>query len=94
MGIIGQAIGAEVGSHIGGFLVGKINGKYADSGSRIGGAIGGLAGTLAPYKKGGYVKGKKGAPIPILAHGGEFILSLGVKPTKKQIALQKKLRMK
>ena len=32
------------------------------------------------------VKGKKGMPDQILAHGHEFVLPVGVKPTKRQKA--------
>lgn len=58
----------------------------------IGGAIGGGIGALEPFKKGGYVgKGlKKGTPVPILAHAGEFVVPLNSKPTKKQVAVAKK----
>jgi hypothetical protein len=30
------------------------------------------------------VGGMKNKPVPIMAHGGEFLLPVGIKPTKKQ----------
>ena len=92
MGVIGAVVGGEIGSHLGQYVVGKINPKYADSGGRIGAAIGNFAGAFAPYKTGGYIKGKKNRPIPIIGHGGEFILSMGNPPTKKQEAFQTNLK--
>jgi hypothetical protein len=41
---------------------------------------------LPPFKKGGRISGKKGKPKAIVAHGGEYILPVGVKPTKAQKA--------
>jgi hypothetical protein len=52
-----------------------------------GGAVGELLGGLAPFKNGGAVKGKKGKAIPILAHGGEYVLPANAKPTKAQRAI-------
>ena len=43
------------------------------------------------------VKGKRGKPVKILAHGSEYILPVGVKPTsaqKKEVAKRKKKAMK
>jgi hypothetical protein len=47
---------------------------------------------IQSLKTGGRVKGKKNAPKKVLAHGGEFILPVGVKPTmaqKKEVAKRK-----
>ena len=80
MGMIGSAIG----NFAGGALGAKLGGK---GGKKIGSAIGSVAGGfLSPYKNGGRVKGKRGQPVPIMAHGSEFILPVGVKPTKSQKA--------
>ena len=95
MGVIGGVVGNEIGSHLGGYLGSKVNEKYRGSGSAIGSAIGSLVGSLAPYKMGGRVKGKKGKAIPVLAHGGEYILPVGIKPTKTQMnAIEKRKRKK
>ena len=78
-------IGAAIGNFAGGALGAKLGGK---GGKKIGSAIGSVAGGfLSPYKTGGVVKGpKKGKAIQIIAHTGEYILPIGVKPTKKQKA--------
>ena len=41
---------------------------------------------LPPFKKGGRITVKKRKPKAIVAHGGEYILPVGVKPTKAQKA--------
>ena len=77
-------IGAAIGNFAGGALGAKLGGK---GGKKIGSAIGSVAGGfLSPYKTGGTVKGKKGMPVQILAHAGEWVLPVGVKPTKSQKA--------
>ena len=78
-------IGAAIGNFAGGALGGKLGGK---GGKKIGSAIGSVAGGfLSPYKNGGVVKGpKKGKAVQIIAHSGEYILPIGVKPTKAQKA--------
>jgi hypothetical protein len=78
MGIFGKILGTALGS-IGSQLlpVKGING----------GEVGGLLGGLAPFKNGGAVKGKKGKAVPILAHGGEYVLPANAKPTKAQRAI-------
>ena len=78
-------IGAAIGNFAGGALGAKLGGK---GGKKIGSAIGSVAGGfLSPYKNGGMVKGpKKGKAIQIIAHTGEYILPIGVKPTKAQKA--------
>ena len=77
-------IGAAIGNFAGGALGAKLGGK---GGKKIGSAIGSVAGGfLSPYKNGGMVKGKKGKAVQILAHGQEWVLPIGVKPTKSQKA--------
>lgn len=75
MGIFGKILGTALGS-IGSQLLPV---KGID-----GGQVGGLLGGLAPFKTGGRVGGKKGKAVPILAHGGEYVLPVGVAPTATQ----------
>lgn len=87
MAILGKAIGGEAGGALGGLIGRKLGGRGgASAGANIGRVAGGLAGTLLPFKKGGMVGGKKGKPVPALLHGGEYVLPVGVKPTKAQKA--------
>ena len=78
MGVLGGLIGHSLGRGLAhAFHLPK----------NIGGAIGGgLGATLEPFKNGGYVgKGKKkGTPVPILAHAGEFVVPLNGTVTNKQ----------
>jgi hypothetical protein len=57
-----------------------------------------VAGDLAMgallLKTGGRVPGKKNKAIKAIVHGGEFMLPVGVKPTKKQVEQVKKLKLK
>ena len=52
-----------------------------------------LEATAVPtFKTGGVIKGKRGRPKKIIAHAGEYVLPLGVKPTvaqKKEVAKRK-----
>ncbi len=78
MGLLGGLIGHSLGRGLA---------KALHLPKNIGGVVGGgLGATLEPFKNGGYVgKGKKkGSPIPILAHAGEFVVPLNGKVTKKQ----------
>jgi hypothetical protein len=63
-------------------------------GAGLGEAGGNWLGGLLGFRKGGLVPGPKGKARKIIAHGGEYILPLGVKPTlaqKKKVAnLRKK----
>ena len=80
MGMIGSAVGSFAGGKIGNHFGGK-------TGKKIGSIVGSVAGGLLPYKTGGIVKGtKKGKAVQIIAHTGEYILPIGVKPTKHQKA--------
>ena len=45
-------------------------------------------------KTGGRVPGKKNKAIKAIVHGGEFMLPVGVKPSKKQIEQVKKIKLK
>jgi len=87
MGYIGKQLGEYAGGHIGGYVGSKIGGsKGGDLGKNIGSYAGGvLGGELIPFKNGGRIPGKKGKPKIILGHGQEYILPVGVLPTKKQI---------
>ena len=88
MGMIGSAVGSFAGSKLGKHFGGK-------RGEHIGKVIGAAAGGLLPYKCGGVVKGpKKGKAVKIIAHTGEYILPVGVKPTKKQKAQVAKRKKK
>ena len=40
------------------------------------------------------MKAPKGKPVPALVHGGEYVLPVGVKPTKTQMAAMAKLQRK
>ena len=68
------------------------------AGGAAGAVLGKAAGTalldaapaLLAFKTGGRVPGKKGKALKILAHGGEYVLPMNVKATKKQIAVVRK----
>jgi hypothetical protein len=87
MGIFGNILGGALG---------QAGGQYfgGDQGRQVGGTIGGALGGLLPFKKGGRVKAPKGKPVPALVHGGEYVLPVGVKPTKTQMAAVAKLHRK
>ncbi len=86
--MFGNIIGSGAGQMIGGYAGGS-------RGRDAGGVIGGAIGNLLPFKKGGRVPGKKrGAPKVILAHTGEYVLPVGVAPTKAQKAKVAKLHRK
>ena len=74
MGIFGKILGRALGS-VAGSLIPQLKGIDT-------GGLGETVGGLAPFKKGGRVK-KTG---PIYAHKGEFVLPVGVAPTKAQKA--------
>ena len=75
MGFLGNLLGK-----VGGGLVGGLFGDK-QTGSDIGSALG----SFLPFKKGGRVPTGKGKPVPALLHGGEYVLPVGVKPTKAQM---------
>jgi hypothetical protein len=74
---IGSILGNAGGQIAGGLLGGK-------KGQEVGGTIGGALGSLVPFKNGGKIGGPRGKPRVILAHSGEYVLPVGVKPTKAQ----------
>ena len=78
MGMFGKILGTIAGGLGSAFM--PLPGV---DGAKIGGEIGGLV----PFKTGGLVKGKKGRPVLIRAHGGEFVLPTNAKPTKAQRAI-------
>ena len=97
MGVIGTAIGSQVGKHAGAFLGSAIGKKFGnknlgeDVGRAGGMAAGGVLGAALPFKKGGYIPGKRGKAKIILGHSGEFILANGIEPTRSQLQAVKKL---
>ena len=48
---------------------------------------------LLAFRTGGRVQGKKGKSIKIVAHSGEYILPLNVKPTKAQKAVVRRKKI-
>jgi len=91
-GEIGKFAGGALGSAVGNYFGGS---KGADLGRNIGGHAGGLfGGELIPFRTGGRVPGRRGAPKKILAHGQEYILPVGVSPTKSQVRAVKKRKAK
>ena len=87
MGVFGGLIGSAVGKFAGGALGKHLGGgSGGEAGEKIGEAAGGLGGALLPFKTGGRIPGKKGKAIRIIAHSSEYILPIGVKPTKSQKA--------
>jgi hypothetical protein len=86
MGYIGGELGKFAGSALGGAVGNYFGGsKGGDLGKNIGQHAGGiLGGELIPFRTGGRIPGKRGAPKKILAHGQEYILPVGVSPTKSQ----------
>ena len=81
--MFGSQLGRLLGG-AGGQFLGKAFGN-ADLGKIIGETVGGFGGGLLGFKKGGRVKGKRGKAVPIMAHAGEYILPVSVKPSKAQI---------
>ena len=84
MGVFGEIIGNGLG---------QAGGQYfgGNQGRQVGGTIGGALGGLLPFKKGGRVRAPRGKPVPALVYGGEYVLPVGVRPTKAQIAKVNKL---
>jgi hypothetical protein len=80
----------------------------SELGKVTGGALGALGASkflpiaeevapLAMFKTGGRIKGERGQPIKIIAHAGETVLPLNVKPTlsqKRVIASNKRKQKK
>ena len=84
MGLLGSQIGGYAGAGLGEAIGKKFGGSIGqEAGKNIGRAIGTAAGAALPYfKNGGQVK-KTGAAY---VHKGEYVLPVGVKPTKAQKA--------
>ena len=68
--------------------------KSRETAKGVGSAVGGVAGgAFEPFKHGGPVKGRKGAPKKAIVHGGEYIVPANAKPTaaqKRNVAANKK----
>jgi hypothetical protein len=79
----------KVGNSIGKAGSSLINEAGKATGKVVGGAVGAGIVEYAPlaltaFKTGGLIRAPKGRPVPILAHGQEYVLPVGVKPTKAQ----------
>jgi outer membrane lipoprotein SlyB len=95
MGPVGAIIGKNLGEMTGSYFGKKIGNDYKNNLSNIGGAIGGLAGaSLLSFQNGGKIPGKKGKPIIIEAHSGEYILPINIPPNKQQKSLIEKRKRK
>lgn len=81
-GIIGGTYGSQVGKSLAHYV-----GLSDDFGSEIGSVLGVIGGGLLGFKTGGIVK-RTG---PIYAHKGEYVLPVGVQPTKTQYDTVRKL---
>ena len=78
MGFVGNILGRNIGWATE-KIVGKTEGIDA---TKFGGYVGR---SLVPFKNGGLIKGiKRNKPKIILAHVGEYVLPVGIKPTKIQ----------
>ena len=63
----------------------------------LGGAVGSAIGAGAePFRHGGPVRGRKGAPRKAIVHGGEYVLPANAKPTlaQKRIVARNKAQAK
>jgi hypothetical protein len=96
MGVLGQTLGSSAGHMLGTYVGKRLRDDYKNSAASIGSAIGGALGSLTPYETGGRVKGgRKGEPKIILAHTGEWVLPIGIRPTKsQQSAIEKRKKVK
>ena len=98
-GIFGGAAGSNIAGAVSDALHGSCKGKKGkahhkcrkrkaasrDQAKSLGGAVGAAAGTaFEPFKHGGPVRGKKGAPRKAIVHGGEYVLPANAKPTAAQ----------
>lgn len=85
MGMFGNILGS---------IAGGIGSKLMPLPGVDGAAMGGAIGGLLPFRKGGRIPGKRGKARLVIAHNGEFILPLGVAPTKAQKAAVARRRRK
>lgn len=78
MGVIGAVFGKVLGNEVGSRLGKKLDAGRGHRAERIGGGLGSLGGTalgsLTPFETGGKINAPRGVAVPILAHGGEFIV--------------------
>ena len=90
MGIVGAIGGEMLGNYSGQRFGEQVFGGPGVGSDMLGiglGALGAAGGALLPFKTGGRVPGKRiGAPKKILAHTGEYVLPVGVRPTQAQKA--------
>lgn len=110
-GIFGGAAGSNIAGAISDAAHGSCRGKKgkahhkcrkSKAASRnqakgLGGAVGTAAGTaFEPFRHGGPVRGRKGAPRKIIAHSGEYVLPANAKPTlaQKRIVARDKAQAK
>ena len=88
MGIVGAVGGEMLGNYSGQRFGEQVFGGPGVGSDMMGiglGALGAAGGALLPFKTGGRVPGKRiGAPKKILAHTGEYVLPVGVRPTQAQ----------
>ena len=70
-------------------------------GAGVGSVLGPAAGSYAieaalAFRTGGKIPGKKGKPVKVILHGGEYVLPINSKPTKfqKQVVKKNKLKKK
>lgn len=89
MGFLGAIFGKSAGRSLG-----KALHLPKQLTSALGVAGEGAGAVLEPFATGGKVKGKKGKAVPVLAHGGEWVLPLNAPPTKAQKAIIKKNKKK
>lgn len=82
-----ENLGKQGGSALGKALFGKQGAKIGKNlGKNLGKAVSGVVAkeTGLSFATGGRVKAKKGKAVKATVHGGEFILPIGVAPTKAQ----------
>lgn len=95
-----EKVGKTLGSELAGGVVNAFGGgKRAEAAARnIGGTLGEVgapvAGAALGFKTGGRVPGKKGKPVKAILHGSEYVLPVGVKPTKTQMKAVNALKSK
>ena len=96
---MGSLAGSEAGNFIGRKIGGK--GKKGRMASKITGGVlssigkvaGGIGGALLPFATGGKVNAPRNKPVPAILHGQEFVLPVGVEPTKAQVQAVKKIKL-
>ena len=81
---MGEIGGNYTGQVLGEALAGG-QGLTSDILGTAGGVLGAAGGMAFPFfKHGGVVPGKKGRAKKIIAHSGEYVLPIGVRPTQAQ----------